>query len=226
MSSSQLRKRDSGDLVGEDVYCEYTFLIATVTMSSLPLLCSTGSKGNSETYGNDSHSRQQLSCYRGLQGCPRSYKNYHSYKKHMYKKHRDILELDLSVSQEDNSNPSLEDDAGFDGDDSDLNNPPSLETCVKDNKRISALFLLKATAVSEISKCALDDLISDISLFLSDKLQTLENDVTTYLRQRNLEVDSDLLKMFQSPPLTLPFQGLDSEFLRKKFYIDHLGMLV
>ena len=137
----------------------------------------------------------------GLQGCSRSYKNYHSYKKHMYKKHRDILELDLSVSQEDNSNPSLEDDAGFDGDDSDLNNPPSLETCVKDNKRISALFLLKATAVSKISKCALDDLISDISLFLSDKLQTLENDVTTYLRQRNLEVDSDLLKMFQSPPL-------------------------
>lgn len=161
----------------------------------------------------------------GLQGCPRSYSNYHSYKKNLYKKHRDILELEPSLSPEDNSNPSLE-DVGIDCDDSDLDNPPSLETRAKDDKKISALFLLKATAVSKISKCALGDLISDTSLLLSDKLQTLRNDVTTYLHQRNLEVDSDLLKMFHSPSLTSPFQGLESEYLRKKFYVDHLGMLV
>ena len=29
----------------------------------------------------------------GVQGCPRSYSNYHSYKKHMYQKHREVLEV-------------------------------------------------------------------------------------------------------------------------------------
>lgn len=162
----------------------------------------------------------------GLQWCPRSYNNYHSYKKHMYKKHRDVLELDYSsCSQPDGSNPSLE-YGNFDrDDDDDMSNPPPVMS-VKDEKKTSALFLLKTTAVTKVSKSALDDLVSDFSIFLNSKLHTLENDVTTYLRQKNVEVDSDLLKMFRSPSVTSPFQGLDSEYLRKKYYIDHLGMLV
>ena len=38
------------------------------------------------------HSHESITC--GLEGCPRSYANFHSYKKHMYKNHRDILEVD------------------------------------------------------------------------------------------------------------------------------------
>jgi len=32
----------------------------------------------------------------GLQGCPRTYTNFHSYKKHMYSRHRDTLEVESS----------------------------------------------------------------------------------------------------------------------------------
>ena len=31
--------------------------------------------------------------YCGIEGCPRTYKSFHSYKKHMYLKHRDILDI-------------------------------------------------------------------------------------------------------------------------------------
>lgn len=29
----------------------------------------------------------------GLNGCPRSYRNFHSYKKHMFQRHRDVMEV-------------------------------------------------------------------------------------------------------------------------------------
>ena len=33
----------------------------------------------------------------GIQGCPRSYSNYYSYKKHMYQKPREVLEVTTTV---------------------------------------------------------------------------------------------------------------------------------
>lgn len=214
------------------LYLESTMSAVSIPRSSQPWRCplchcfaAPGPKGILRHMGTIHALDSNFHVICGLQGCPRSYNNYHSYKKHMYKKHRDVLELDQSLSSQlVDSNPPLEYD-NFDCFDDDMSNPPPV-TSVKDEKKTSALFLLKTTAVSKVSKSALDDLVSDFSLFLNDKLRTLEDDVTTYLRHKNVEVDSDLLKMFQSPSLTSPFQGLESEFLRKKYYTDHLGMLV
>lgn len=162
----------------------------------------------------------------GVQGCPRSYSNYHSYKKHMYKKHRDVLELDI-CSDENLHQPlqPMETD-GFELDDGHIDIAPQSIHSHNDEKRSSALFLMKAATMCKLSKSALDQLIDDFSLFLNEKVQFLEKEVRVALHGKGLELDADIASAFQSSSVTAPFQGLHTEFLRKKYYINSMGLLV
>ena len=159
----------------------------------------------------------------GIQGCPRTYSNYHSYKKHMYQKHREILEVgtvpSISEVQPDVVEPIETDDA--DDGRSDTSTQPA-----RNEKKQSALFLLNATAVRKVSKSTLDDLIGDISILLDSRIQLLREDISTALHDRGLEFDAELATVFQKPSLTAPFQGLHNEFLRKKFYREEMGFVV
>ena len=76
----------------------------------------------------------------GVQGCPRSYSNYHSYKKHMYKKHRDVLELD----SDDNGDRPLQpmETCSLELYESDTDAAPQSVYSHDDEKRSSALFLM------------------------------------------------------------------------------------
>ena len=51
----------------------------------------------------------------GVQGCPRSYSNYHSYKKYMYQKHRDVLEVVNGSSAQGGEGELTENELAFDG---------------------------------------------------------------------------------------------------------------
>lgn len=159
----------------------------------------------------------------GVQGCPRSYSNYHSYKKHWYKKHRDVLELDDDDEREP-PQPIATDSYQFS--DSDTDTAPQYLQTEQDERRRNALFLMKATTVCKVSKCSLDQLIGDITLFLDEKVQSLKKEVMATLRQKDVELDEDLSPLFQSPSVISPFQGLHTEHMRKKFYVDKMGLLV
>lgn len=159
----------------------------------------------------------------GIQGCPRSYSNYHSYKKHMYKKHREVLEVTATVSSASEVQvfePTETDE--YPCGSSDTTTHPSHT----DEKKQSALFLMKATAVRKVSKTTLDDLIGDITILLDNRIQLLQESISTALQNKGLEFDAELAAIFQKPSLTTPFQGLHSEFLRKKFYIEKMGFVV
>ena len=144
----------------------------------------------------------------------------------MYKKHRDVLELDNGDSGDQPLQPMEIDGLEvYESADTDAA-PQSVRNSHDDEKGSSALFLMKAATVCKLSKSALDQLIGDFSLFLNEKVQSLEKEVRVALRGRGLELDADLASVFQSPSMTAPFQGLHTEFLRKKFYVDSMGLLV
>lgn len=156
-----------------------------------------------------------------IQGCPRPYDNFHSYRKHMYLRHREFLELSIAppVPEVQPFEPTETADLGISN--SDTTMQPSATP--RDEKRHSALFLLKATTVSKVSETALDNLVGDISILLDSRMQSLQEDISTALHHRGIEFDSELAAIFQNPSITVPFQGLSSQFLRKKFYREEMG---
>ena len=99
----------------------------------------------------------------------------------MYKKHRDVLALDDDDAREP-AQPIATDSYEFS--DCDSETAPQLVETEQDERRRNALFLMKATAVCKVSKCSLDQLIGDISLFLDEKVQSLKKEVMATLHEK------------------------------------------
>ena len=134
----------------------------------------------------------------------------------MYQKHRKVLEVTTVPSA---SEAHVLETDDYTCGSSDTTTHPAHT----DEKKQSALFLLKATAVRKISKTALDDLIGDIAILLDSRIQLLQESISTALQYKGLEFDAELAAIFQKPSLTTPFQSLHNEFLRKKFYRGEMG---
>ena len=160
----------------------------------------------------------------GLGGCPRSYKNYHSYKKHLYKQHRDILEVDDYVPNDSSSLSIQPAESIFEPPYNEVEDDVGLCDSSQRKKKESALFLMKSLTVSKISNTALDNLIGDISIIVDSQLQVVQDKLRTALLSKGLEFDDELTSLFQN--CTPPFEGLQSVFLREEFYKENMNYLV
>lgn len=143
----------------------------------------------------------------------------------MYQKHREVLEVVNGSSTQGGEGELTENELAFDGT-TDLALTSQQAVLQHDDTRPSALFLLKAKTVYKVSNTALNDLIGDISILLESRIQSLQEEISTTLDSRGLEFDPELALIFQKPSLTAPFQSLHSEFLRKKFFREKMGLLV
>ena len=92
--------------------------------------------------------------------CPSTYRNFHSYKKHLYTKHRAVLEvppISADINITDNINTAT-DEISCKIDDFD----DSINSRI-DEDRSAALFVLKAKQVHKVSQCALTNILFDYS---------------------------------------------------------------
>ena len=188
----------------------------------------------------------------GVEDCPRTYRNYHTYKKHMYTKHRSLLNLsvtetareeDISSQLVSNTSQSAEEiimddvtsfsepnvselEAGCSEHEASEHN--SSHQMITDKRKASALFLLKAKEVNKISQSGLNAIIQDFTTLLDQKINSLKVEVSRVLRQRGAEEDicTEILSLFSESWLQNPFNGLDTEFLQQKFYTEAFGLVV
>lgn len=159
----------------------------------------------------------QVTC--GIESCPRSFKNFHTYKSHLYKNHREILGVSTSPTS-----PAIpqSDEIQVVGADLDM----ETETEEIDEKKQMALFILKALAISKISNSALNDILGDFSFLLETRIESLHDDVRAAMLQAGIELDNDFDRIFQRPHLCKPFDGLHTDHLRKVYFKDEMGLLV
>lgn len=149
----------------------------------------------------------------GIASCPRSFTNFHTYKSHLYKRHREILQVSESAAQE----------LVGSEDGTDLTVMEAEEMSPQHEKKEMALFVLKALAISKISNSALDTILSDISFLLETRVQSLHDDVSAVM---GIELDAELAAIFQRPQLYKPFDGLQTDYLRKTYFTNEMGLLV
>ena len=175
----------------------------------------------------------------GVEDCPRTYRNFLTYKKHMYTKHRSVLNLSVMEAARETDTSSLSTTVSADvvvmGDVDLFSEPdvqPEAEYTSSDqmiaDKKVSALFLLKAKEVNKISQSSLNAVIQDFSTLLDQRIGSLKVEVSRVLRRREIEGDisAEILSLFSESQLQKPFDGLDTEFLQQKFYTEVLGLVV
>ena len=175
----------------------------------------------------------------GIDSCSRTYTNFHSFKKHLYRKHRfelDCSEVNVSSSSAQKNNVHLynnEDVCTTNGDAEDGTNSsssaPSTFITMNDSlKRSTALFTLKAKEVHKVSQKALDGLMEDFTLLIREVTDSLETDVRQSIGNATGGDDiSDVLdQCFKKYSNLNPFDGLNSKHLQDKYYCESLEMLV
>ena len=56
--------------------------------------------------------------------------------------------------------------------------------------------------------------------------ESLQEEVSKTPADKGIKFDADLVNIFSKPHLTSPFEGLHTEFLRKKFHREKLSLVV
>ena len=168
-----------------------------------------------------------------IKGCSRTNSNFYSFKKHLYRKHREDLDMigpsAAVTSLPQNPRSPLHDTEQM------YAEPTSLcETAVPTSvqqsrhKKQMTLFLLKIKEVRKVSQTAIDGLLCDFTFIIEQIISQLQNDVSTCLQENGLNFTNinGLLELFSDPLKLYPFTQLESKYLQQKFYKDHLDLLV
>ena len=147
----------------------------------------------------------------GVEGCPRTYTSYRSFRRHLLEKHQEVIENEphttVEVYQEQTDN-TLTDQAWI--------SPNS-----------KALLLLKMKEDRRISQNCLDGLIADITVLLRDEILSLKNDVMSCIRKgRDLDSIGNVDQLFAQTLAASPFQGLETAYLQRKYFVDHFQLVV
>ncbi len=152
----------------------------------------------------------------GVDGCPKAYSNYHSFRKHLRRKHSEFILTSRPSITQTNEFCSLEEDEEVQ--DSDI-------PCW--SKFNSTQFLLKCKEVGQMSQGVLNDLISDITLLVENSLESISSKVRSTLECSNIAVEDvdGLEDALQARCFRKPFEGLESEYLQKKAF-HSLGLVV
>jgi hypothetical protein len=148
----------------------------------------------------------------GIGGCPRSYRNYGSFRKHLYRKHSEPP--DTPASTDANFTPDVS---------SEFPNPVVFDRN-DELKRSLIMFILKNKEVHNFSQFALNDLLSDISLILQDSrlsriALTLSSSGISYEDVHGLK---EVLTDEQGWDI---FKGYHTTFLQRKLFAS-VGLVV
>lgn len=179
----------------------------------------------------------------GIQECPRTYHNFYSFKKHLYRKHRESLDtvsepygehdgsLSDSYLEVDNEESWLYENQGSAPESPLATNmvtvTPHRLSSIERKKQL-ALFLLKTREIRKVSQVALDGVIADFTQILRKTVYELKLEVSARLEAKGMSIATfeGLADVFCDPQMTNPFQQLDTKFLQEKFYREHLNLLV
>ena len=149
----------------------------------------------------------------GIEECPRTYTNFYSFKKHLYRKHREVLNLVPSL-QEQNVTINVDED---NEDDSLICEENGYDTQENDEMKHLALFILKVKTVHKLSQSALDGILDDVVLLLTRKVEYIQEGVEKITSNVPSECRESLTKLFQDPSLLTPFMGLETQYHQEKY---------
>ena len=152
----------------------------------------------------------------GINGCPRSYINYGSFRKHLYRKHSETVEPVLGHS----IHSVLDELAPC--------SPPAPTTLTDEDKlkRSLILFILKSKEIHQLSQLALNGILSDISLIYDHLIESFSSRVASTLTENGLNYkDVGLEEVLKDEQLRDVFRGYHTTYLQKKLF-HSVGLVV
>lgn len=153
----------------------------------------------------------------GINECPRTFKKYYSFRKHVRRCHKDALtQTNITIQSEVDEDPEEE---GINE-----SNESALEPAEK-RIRSSALFLLKAKEIDRINQNSLESIIGGVTTIVEETL----DEVKARIRRCSFLTDDSqrqLAEIINDPGLRNPFLSFHSEFRQRSQYKRLFNLVV
>lgn len=154
-----------------------------------------------------------------VDGCPRTYTNYSSFRKHLRLKHCEHLIAAPSIPEsdfEERGNEMI-----------DLNEASIFED-EHLKLRSSALFLLKAKEVYRLTQWSLNNVMEEVRTIVQQTLREVERQVLLNLSANGMEINEmiGLREIFHDQELCEPFKSLRTEYLQQTVYKQLFQLVV
>ena len=106
------------------------------------------------------------------------------------------------------------------------NDTPTDPARIQPNSK--ALLLLKMKEDRRISQSNVDGLVADFTVFLQEEILSLKEDVISCIHHGK-DLNDSISKvnvLFSQKLAASPFQGLETAYLQRKYFIDHFHLVV
>ena len=154
----------------------------------------------------------------GIEGCPQTYKNFESFRSHVYRKHRDVLHLQTERSHTSTSQIQLG-QLHLHGE----TPPTSPSPRVVARSNVAGRFIMKIREEYNIPQSTVNKLLEDVTALCLSTLDQVKHDVLHEVI--GIENSQGLIcESFEN--ITLPFQGLETEYKQTSYYKDNFNYLV
>ena len=164
----------------------------------------------------------------GIHHCPQTYKNFHSFRSHVYRKHRDVIHTGGNDLAHDTGLSSNEPVTGLDAElmlstGEQYDEPSDITTAAKLQK-VAATFLLKTREEYRIPQSTVNKLLQDVTGLVSSALDHAKDDLIHRAEGVGENFESIVAQSFDTD--VGPFEGLQTEYQQTSYYKNHFNYLV
>ena len=158
----------------------------------------------------------------GINECPRTYKNYHSFRKHLTRNHPDCISSHQIVTHSQRLDESPHDNSVY------FDDNAMVESRESTNNHSAALFILKTKEVLNISQTATDQILNDVTEMIENTVSQIELRVSSILTANGSSMNDikGLRDIFGDQDLRNPFHAIKTQYMQQKYFQDHLGLVV
>ena len=166
----------------------------------------------------------------GIDGCPRTYKNFYTLRSHFVQKHSAILERERQNHQPQQAEPPANHgDNGANNDEGHGNDGFDFEREVEQCRRSNVLGLLKIKDEAKVPQTVVESIVNSTTQVVENSVDVLHSGVQQCLQNAGLQLDDipGIAELFkESSSIRKPFQGCHNEASQLQYYKNNLGMVV
>lgn len=167
----------------------------------------------------------QIQC--GLDQCPQTYKNFESFRSHVYRKHRDVL---YSCSSEEGSESSWNDpptNVTNYPDDNNLTTPTTNVATGGIGSVAEAKFIMKTREEYRIPQSTVNALIQDVDDLCCLTVDRVKTAFFTQIEEldNSDHIQSLFLESLEGT-MSSPFQDLNTQYKQTSYFKEHLDYVV
>ena len=173
------------------------------------------------------HSHQyKFSVCCGVDGCTRTYTNYHAFRRHVLNRHGNLLNGSCTPITIQPTDPA-DQEPDLDNMDGACDDRPPPQTA-QSERMSSAMFILNLKEKHKLAQTTVDDILGDTEELVGRAIERLKKRVASSLTEAgvNPEEVPNLLSAFDDSDITQTFSGLKTEHLQTKFYRENMGLVV